>query len=698
MYRWLSYSGEQKPMMHAAGSSWSSVGSDQGPSSGNRKIVAITVILIMIIGASSVILLDLTSNGHTSTNTTSTTITSTIPTSTIPTSTNLTTTVPPVIDNPIRVAVIDSGINSDSTLSGKVVLGMSFVQTIYGYDSDDLTVTDASPDVEHGTLVAKTVVSQSPSAVIVNAKAIDIDGVATTAGLIAAIEWAVEVNCSVINLSLGSVPSFGDTLEQVVEWAHSRGVVVVAAAGNDNEDGLMGNSINSPSVFPHVISVAALTQINTPADYSSRGPTVTRTMKPDISALGVVSTESATYYGTSFASPRVAGIAAELLALCLTNDFAYTPGLIKTALMKGATPLAYPEYEVGAGMINLQESWDLILTNSVNESFCSLTYVHPGELPVDYERLFWGDVYEFNIEIINGWETEYDITIESDTPTIFDLPSQVIVNQTDYVSLTLHVPLVGLMNYSARINFSSTELGSHVLEIAFSPATSIAKVAIDVSHTTWSIDSTYGQFRDLYLTLVENNISVTEINDRNDITLSNLMAYDAVLILDPCVWDRNETDPLNPELFSTPFTIAEEQAYQDYFNAGGGIFVAALSNDSLDIGSLNDFLNWTGFSLEFNQIPIFGDTVEITNIFTHPITNGIDSFDYSGAAINVPVSGEILAQRSGNSVLGALDGVGRFVLSGSNFHIDNWGMSGEYYSDYNDELALQIVLWLCGLL
>ena len=176
------------------------------------------------------------------------------------------------------------------------------------------------------------------------------------------------------------------------------------------------------------------------------------------------------------------------------------------------------------------------------------------------------------------------------------------------------------------------------------------------------------------------------------------MAYDAVLILDPCVWDRDESDPLNPEFFSTPFTAAEEQAYQDYFNSGGGIFVAALSNETLDIDSLNDFLSWTGFSLDFNDLPVLGSTVEVTNIFNHPITDGIDSFDYAGAGINIPTAGDELARQGGNSVLGALDGAGRFVLSGSNFHLDNWGISGEYDSNQNDDLALQIVLWLCGLL
>ncbi|MCK4484800.1 MAG: S8 family serine peptidase, partial [Candidatus Thorarchaeota archaeon] len=111
----------------------------------------------------------------------------------------------------VRVAVLDTGIDIDFALQGRVVSQKSFITVENGYDMNDDSTADSKPDtIPHGTLVAKTLVSDSESAMIVNARVLDLDGSATVMGILAAIRWAVEENCSVINLSLGSTPSFGD--------------------------------------------------------------------------------------------------------------------------------------------------------------------------------------------------------------------------------------------------------------------------------------------------------------------------------------------------------------------------------------------------------------------------------------------------------------------------------------------------------
>ncbi|MHA1943305.1 MAG: hypothetical protein ACW96M_02810, partial [Candidatus Thorarchaeota archaeon] len=100
-------------------------------------------------------------------------------------------------ESPTRVAVLDSGINLDFGLQGRVVEQMSFIETQYGYDVNDATVTDSNPEgVPHGTLISK-IIAETPNALIVNGKVLDQDGVATSMGLVAAIHWAVEQNCSV---------------------------------------------------------------------------------------------------------------------------------------------------------------------------------------------------------------------------------------------------------------------------------------------------------------------------------------------------------------------------------------------------------------------------------------------------------------------------------------------------------------------
>ncbi len=167
----------------------------------------------------------------------------------------------------VRVAVLDSGIDIDASLAGRVVEEKSFIELQYGYNVTDITTSDSRPEnVPHGTLVA-TLVAATPNAKIVNGKVMGEDGTATSIGLAAGIYWAVEQNCSVISMSLGSSPVLGDPLEAAIEWAFARGVVVVSSAGNEGDSGLAGNSISSPAIFEKCIAVAALYEDNEPAEF-----------------------------------------------------------------------------------------------------------------------------------------------------------------------------------------------------------------------------------------------------------------------------------------------------------------------------------------------------------------------------------------------------------------------------------------------
>ncbi len=604
----------------------------------------------------------------------------------------------------VRVAVVDSGLNQDITTSPRVVAERSFILPQYGYSTTDTSTSDSNPGdgngntVTHGTFVTQTIVDNSPNAQIVVAKAIDSSGSATTEGLIAAIYWAMEENCSVINLSLGSSPTVGDPLKAVAAYAFSKGVIIVSAAGNDGSNGIAGTSISSPAVFPEVVSVAALDANNVPASYSSQGPTIDRYMKPDIAAEGEVQTSSAIYYGTSFACPRVAAEVAELISYCITENFAYTPGSIIAALLLGATPLNYPEYEVGAGKANLQGATKVIYDANKVGGLPILTYVDVKTLPLDFETLFQGDNYSFDVRIITSTTATYNVNVEDIPNGVVDIPSSIAVNQSAVVPLGIHVPhssspIQGLVSFMDGTNGDS-------LNISITPTVANSRIAFDISHTTWTIDSVYGQFKQLYELLTRNDISVTEIRSGQEVTSDYLSNFDAVFILDPCAYDINETDITNPSLISVPFSAQEIQAYEQYFNSGGGIFVAALDNSTLNVAALNDFLSWTGMTLAFTGFPANANTVAVTNIVANPITVGVGSFDFNGAPLNVNSSVTVLARYGAFPVLACLQGTGggRIVVTGTNFFIDNWGITGTspYLSHDNDILALRIALWITG--
>ncbi|MEO8796391.1 MAG: S8 family serine peptidase, partial [Polyangiaceae bacterium] len=160
------------------------------------------------------------------------------------------------------------------------------------------------------------------------------------------IRYAADHGANVINLSLGgSSPS--KVLEQAVNHATGKGVLVVAAAGNS------GKSVGYPAAYASVLAVSASDSNDNIAWFSSRGPQVA------IAAPGVGVTQQTiceggknkcelfgTFNGTSMASPHVAGAAAMLVGLGVTD-----PAAIKVALQSSARPKEGSEL-YGAGILD----------------------------------------------------------------------------------------------------------------------------------------------------------------------------------------------------------------------------------------------------------------------------------------------------------------------------------------------------------
>ncbi|MGP9833539.1 S8 family peptidase [Marinobacter sp. NSM] len=121
---------------------------------------------------------------------------------------------------------------------------------------------------------------------------------------------ALPAPVDIINASLGSegVPECPFFLQEAIDYAHSRGVLVVVAAGNSSTDA----STFTPANCANVLTVAAVQADGQLAEFSNTGDNV------DLAALGVRVTSLdqrgrlIAVSGTSFASPLVAGIAALL--------------------------------------------------------------------------------------------------------------------------------------------------------------------------------------------------------------------------------------------------------------------------------------------------------------------------------------------------------------------------------------------------
>ena len=180
----------------------------------------------------------------------------------------------------------------------------------YSDTNNDLVAEDDAAG--HGTHVAGTVgavtdngkgvAATCPGCKLLVAKAGN-SRILLDSDIVQGIYWSVNNRARAINLSLGSKGK-SRVLEHAVDYAWDHGVVVVAAAGNENTA-----RPRYPAAYKHVISVSATNQQNKRAPFSNYGSTV------DVAAPGVeiLSTVPGGRYGgksgTSMASPHVAALA-----------------------------------------------------------------------------------------------------------------------------------------------------------------------------------------------------------------------------------------------------------------------------------------------------------------------------------------------------------------------------------------------------
>ncbi|WP_409305157.1 S8 family peptidase [Peribacillus sp. SCS-155] len=240
--------------------------------------------------------------------------------------------------NGVKVAVLDTGTTaSHIDLSANVEQCKDFT---IGNPYTNNSCTDRNG---HGTHVSGTVLANggsdglgiygvAPEAELWAYKVLGDNGSGYSDDIAAAIRHAADQKTStnskvIISMSLGS--STKDTLiSSAVDYAYSKGVLVVAAAGNS---GYAANTIGYPGALPNAVAVAALENVQQNgtyriADFSSRGNPntdgdyVIGEKDIEVSAPGAA-IESTwlnngynTISGTSMATPHVSGLAAKIWA------------------------------------------------------------------------------------------------------------------------------------------------------------------------------------------------------------------------------------------------------------------------------------------------------------------------------------------------------------------------------------------------
>jgi hypothetical protein len=145
----------------------------------------------------------------------------------------------------VRIAVIDSGINSGHPHIASVSGGVA-VKAGPCYD----TLPEAYVDVlGHGTAVMAAIQEKAPRAQYFAVRLFHNTLSAKVSELLAAMEWSIEHEMDVINLSLGT-PNLGhaEKLQSLVEEAARRGIVIVSARESNGRR-------HFPGALPRVVSV-----------------------------------------------------------------------------------------------------------------------------------------------------------------------------------------------------------------------------------------------------------------------------------------------------------------------------------------------------------------------------------------------------------------------------------------------------------
>ena len=263
----------------------------------------------------------------------------------------------------VTVAVVDTGIACETHGPFNKGTDLASTECVGGWNF--VTKTEhANDDQGHGTHVAGTIAQSTNNGIgaagiafharLMPVKVLSESGWGTTAAVADGIRWAADNGAHVINLSLGG-PRNSKILQDAIDHAVSRGVVVVAAAGNT------GGGVQYPGASDGVIGVSATDSDDKLAKFSSRGAGV------DLAAPGVNVVQQTIcnrgrdkcerypgYSGTSMATPHVAGAAALLVSLGVTD-----PVAVERALRAGARVVDDSEQGkklYGAGILQAAQS------------------------------------------------------------------------------------------------------------------------------------------------------------------------------------------------------------------------------------------------------------------------------------------------------------------------------------------------------
>ena len=244
-----------------------------------------------------------------------------------------------------------------------------------GWDNDPYDdIYNSTLAAGHGTQVAGVIAAEqnnfigisgaAPNVRIINIRAFSPDGNGQEDDAAAALLYAIKMGAKIINMSWGDY-SFSYVLRDVIEYAYSQNIVLIASAGNRNS-----SEPHYPSGYTEVISVSGTTSEDYIAGFNW-GSTIDLVAP----AINILTTDLNSKYkslnGTSFAAPYVSAAAALILS---KQNFSNEE--VKQILKSTTDDIGEKGWDLksGAGRLNIARALRVLAPSTIKFNFPLMDY------------------------------------------------------------------------------------------------------------------------------------------------------------------------------------------------------------------------------------------------------------------------------------------------------------------------------------
>ena len=264
----------------------------------------------------------------------------------------------------VKVAILDSGIQAHPQFD-----------EVYIVPIDLAGGGVAARGAAHGTSVASIITGSegiAPAAELFVVRVLDNEGLGNSYDVAQGIVQAVDHGVQIINLSLG-VYQDSPLLRQAVKYADDRGVIMVAAAGNDGY-----NRMPYPAAYPQVLAVTAVDANGQHSLFPNQSEEIDFAA-PGVGILTAKEDRGTTpFSGTSAAAPFISGTLASLISGAAALPPKQAVETLKRYLNDQGAPSTDPVY--GAGLVDWDRLRERATPNLLDVALADI-YLQPDTKP-----------------------------------------------------------------------------------------------------------------------------------------------------------------------------------------------------------------------------------------------------------------------------------------------------------------------------